>query len=194
MASKENLQSFLVKHFGKPTEKNIARFNRHFNITRFLEEEPCQLMTVKNRQGQYELNVNVKWPENKTSMKNFFNLNASLKETMLISMIIIIDSFGPTIIDAPETHFDNEDIANYLVPIIKQYKDSEQIILMTHNPLLGINTDPDNYIILTPNQSGTKLKQVLSGIGIDDKLAKTHLLNLIEGSSKSFQRRVTRYT
>jgi hypothetical protein len=36
-----------------------------------------------------------------------------------INMIIIIDSFDPTIIDAPEAHFDNEDIARYLVPIIK---------------------------------------------------------------------------
>jgi hypothetical protein len=52
---------------------------------------------------------------------------------------------------------------------------------MTHNLLLSVNTDPDNYIILTPNQSGTKLKQALSGFGMDNKLAKTHLLNVIEG-------------
>ena len=193
MASKDSLHTFLVKQFGKPTEKNIVRFNKHFSITRFLEEKPCQLMTLKNRGGQYELQVNVKWPENTISMKNFFSVNTSLKETMLISMIIIIDSFGPTIIDAPETHFDNEDIAKFLVPIIKQYKDSEQIILMTSNPLLSINTDPDNYIILTANQSGDKLKQALSGFGLDNKLTKTHLLNVIEGGHKSFQRRATRY-
>ena len=65
---------------------------------------------------------------------------------------------------------------------------------MTHNPLLSINTDPDNYIILTANQSGTRLKQAISGFGMDNELAKTHLLNVIEGSHKSFQRRATRYT
>ena len=151
-------------------------------------------MALKNVAGQYELTFNVKWSANKTAMKNFFSINTSLKQTALISMIILMDSFGPAVIDAPEAQFDNGDIASYLVPIIKQYKDSEQIVLMTRNPLLSINTDPDNYIILTPNQAGTRLKRALYGFGMDNRLAKTHLLNVLEGSPKSFRKRAVRYT
>lgn len=193
ISSTDDLQAFLVKKFGEPNADNIARFNQKFNITRFLEEKPCQLMTLKNHKGRYQLSVNVEWADNKVCMKRFFNVNTSLRQTMIMSMIIIIDSFGPTVIDAPEKYFDNEDIAKYLIPIIKQYKDSEQIIFMTDNALLSINTDPDNYILLMPNQAGTKLKEALCGFGLDHELAKKHLLQIVEGNPKSFRQRATRY-
>ncbi len=110
-----------------------------------------------------------------------------MRRTVLLSMIVIGSDFGPTIIDAPETHFDNEDIVNFLVPIIKQYKDFQQLIVFTNNPILAVNTDPDNYILLNPPTA------VQSGFAIDDTLSKPRLLSIMEGNLKSFRKRSLRY-
>jgi hypothetical protein len=189
--SREKLNAFLVKHFGKPTTANVRRFNDTFSIPNFLEKEKEPLLSVKDKQGGYELFLNVRWRRGRKRMKNFFTLGYSLRRTVLMSIILIMHDFGPAIIDAPETHFDNEDIMNFLVPIIKRYKDFQQVILFTNNPLLAVNTDPDNYILL--GAEGTKLKDITSGFAIDDRNNKPRLLNIMEGSLKSFEKRAVRY-
>ena len=120
--SEEKLNSFLIKYFGTPTQKNIRRFNTIFAIDKFLEKE--QLLAVENDQGKYSLSLNVNWRSGKKKMKDFF-------------------------------------------------------------------TFPDNYILL--NTAGTKLKEVTSGFSIDDTHPRPMLLDIMEGSLKSFQKRAVRY-
>lgn len=191
ISSKERLNNFLIKHFGKPTVDNIRCFNERFSIPGFLSKHNEQLLALKSDQAGYKLSVNIRWHAGKTKMTDFFSLNNSLRRTVLMCVIIITSDFGPAIIDAPEAHFDNEDIVNFLVPIIKKYKDSQQVILFTNNPLLAVNTDPDNYILL--GCQAAKYKNFISGFAIDDKQRKPHLLNIMEGSLDSFHRRAERY-
>ena len=106
-------------------------------------------------------------------------------------MIIKQSQFGPAIVDAPGAYFDNEDIMRYLVPLISEFKDKQQIILFTNNPLLAVNTDPDNYIVL--QSRGTKLNHVNAGFSIDVEEEKPLLLSIIEGSFRSFKKREDRY-
>lgn len=131
------------------------------------------------------------WLSGKEKMREFFTLSHSLRRTMMLCMIVMMDDFGPTIIDAPEASLDNDDIVNYLVPIIKAYKDSQQVILFTNNPILAVNTDPDNYIMLGAQRG--KKKTFTSGFAIDDENQKPRLLNIVEGSLKSFHKRAQRY-
>lgn len=191
ISSRDRLHTFLVKHFGEPTAANIRRFNETFSIPVFLKEQNEQLLALKSDRGGYQLSINIQWHTGKTKMRDFFTLNNSQRRTALMCMIIIMSDFGPAIIDAPETHFDNEDIANFLVPIIKRYKDFQQVILFTNNPLLAVNTDPDNYILLETR--GPKFEDVVSGFAIDDQQQKFRLLNIMEGSLKSFHKRGERY-
>jgi hypothetical protein len=135
--------------------------------------------------------MNVGWGSGKKRMKTIFSLSHSTRKTALMCMIIIMSEFGPSIIDAPEADFDNSDIIKYLVPIIKLYKDSQQIILFTNNPLFSINADPDNYILL--NSRGTRLKDITQGFAIDHRENRQLLLDIVEGSLKSFQDRAARY-
>lgn len=189
--SDEKLNAFLIKHFGKPTKGNIRRFNEIFSIPDFLEKEKEQLLAIEAVHDGYRLSINVNWRTGKQKMKNIFGLSHSLRKTAMMCIIIIMSDFGPAIIDAPEADFDNEDIINYLTPIIKKYKDLQQIILFTNNPILAVNTDPDNYILL--NTEGTKLKEITFGFAIDDEEQRPLLLNIMEGNLQSFQRRAVRY-
>ncbi|UCE17494.1 MAG: hypothetical protein JSV84_11425 [Gemmatimonadota bacterium] len=191
ISSREGLNSFLVKHFGNPTEKNKRRFNKKFSIPSFLREKDEPLLFLESDSVGSKLSVNIQWYTGKPKMRDFFTLSRSLRRTALMCMVIVMSDFGPVIIDAPETHFDNEDIAQFLVPLIKRYKDYQQVILFTNNPLLAVNTDPDNYILLETR--GEKVKKIISGFAIDDEHQKPWLLKIMEGSLRSFHRRADRY-
>jgi hypothetical protein len=192
ITSKDKLSAFLKKHFNKPDTANIKVFNDLFSTPEFLKNEKSPLLAVENDNGEYKLLANVKWGQKKSSMKDFFKLSLSQRRTFMMCMIIIKAEFGPAIIDAPEENFDNEDIVTFLVPIIKLYKDFQQVILFTNNPLLAINTDPDNYILI--ETKGAKVKEIHPGFSLDDEPKKNMLLNILEGNMSSFNKRVKRYT
>ncbi|MEE9499665.1 MAG: hypothetical protein V3V42_00005, partial [Candidatus Omnitrophota bacterium] len=191
ISSKNNLNAFLIKHFGKPTRRNVNNFNRMFSIPNFLEAKEEQLLYAEGDNGRYKLHVNVNWHIGKEKMTDFFKLRNSLRRIAIICMIVVSGSFGPLIIDAPESNFDNEDIANFLVPIIRKHKDLRQIILFTSSPILAVNSDPENFVLL--NTKGKKLKNISSGFSIDEKGQKEHLINLLEGGLESFRKRAIRY-
>ena len=190
ISSKNNLDLFLSTHFGKPTKANTQRINKSFSIPDFLDKEE-QLLTFEIKNDKLAVAMNVNWRKTKEKMTDFFKLSMSMRRTALMCIFIIMKRFGPAIIDAPETHFDNEDIMNFLVPVIKKYKDTRQVILFTNNPVMAVNTDPDNYVLL--NLKGTKIKNILSGFAIDDRDQKHRLINIMEGNLKSFQKRGVRY-
>jgi histidinol phosphatase-like PHP family hydrolase len=186
ISSQENLNNFLIKHFGRTSKETISNFNEMFLISQFLEKNESLLLIQKNQTG-FKLLVNIQWRTGKVKMKDFFTLSHSIRRTVIMCIIIVASNLGTAIIDAPETHFDNEDIVNYLVPIIKKFKDFQQVILFTNNPIFAINTDPENYILLD------SIKTAISGFSIDDEMHRSSLLNILEGSYKSFQKRAERY-
>ena len=189
--SKREVHDFIKKYFGNPSAQRVQKFNRLFAISRFLEQEAEPLLELAIAEDRYRLSLNVNWGRDKKRMKTIFSLSHSMRKTALMCIIIIMNEFGPAIIDAPENDFDNSDIINFLVPIIKLYKDSQQIILFTNNAIFSINTDPDNYILL--DSSGTRLKEISQGFAIDDKEKRSQLIDIVEGGLKSFQDRATRY-
>jgi hypothetical protein len=191
ISSREKLNELLVRHFGKPTKESIQRFNNMFSIKDFLVEKKESILRVKQAEEGYGLYVNTQWRMGKEKMRDFFSLSPSMRKTALMCMIIIGSDFGPAIIDSPESHFDNEDVMNYLVPVVKKFKDFQQVIFFTNNPLLAVNTDPDNYILL--ESANGKFKDITQGFAIDDKDKKDKLLGILEGSLKSFQHRGKRY-
>ena len=188
--SPDRLHDFMVRHFGPPTEQNAGKFNRLFAIESFLEEAK-PLLSTKLRQGRYRLRINVNWPDGRAKMTDVFKLSYSMRKTAMMCIIIIMGESGPVIIDAPETDFDNADVIRFLVPVIKQYKDQQQIILFSNSPLFAVNTDPDDYFLL--DAKGTKFKNITSGFAIDDEEQRPLLLDIMEGGLKSFRKRAVRY-
>jgi predicted ATPase len=191
ISSKSNLNDFLIKHFGNPISKNMGNFNKIFDIPSFLETKNDRLFKVEIVEGAYKLYLNLNWGIGKEKLADFSSLAGSLKHASLICMIIISGGFGPIIIDSPENHIDKEDLVNLLVPIIKKYKDFRQIILFTKSPILAVNADPENYVLL--NLKGKKLKNITVGFSIDKKDQRGDVADLLEGSEKAFKKRGIRY-
>jgi hypothetical protein len=187
IASNETiLHTFLEKHFGKPTKRNIQRLNKQFAITHFLEKNKEQLFLATSRNGKYQLMVNINYRQDREKMIDFFDLTASMKKCFIICMVIIMNRFGPAIIDAPENDFDNSDITNYLVPVIKKFKDSQQVIIFSNSSILAVNADTDNFIVLEE-------KKIHSGLSIDSQKNLPQLMNIMEGGQRSFYKRFKTY-
>ena len=62
----------------------------------------------------------------------------------------------PILIDQPEDNISNSSIVSDLVDDLSALRNSRQVILVTHNPLLVVNLDVDNVIVL--EREGEKLK------------------------------------
>ncbi len=189
----EKLNEFLIKHFGEATVKNAENFNKIFAIPGFLESQSEQLMRVEIKNNMYELSLNMDYGLGLKNVKyvDFFKLNNSLKRCVMMAVLIIGEHFGPATIDAPEDYLDNYDVSQFLVPIIKKYKDFQQLNLFSSNPVLSVNSDPENYIIL--EMETNKIKTVHSGFAIDDYEKKNLAIDIFEGGFKSFKRRKDRY-
>jgi len=187
IASDELLfQAFLIKHFGKPSKTNIRKFNKQFAIPHFLEKDLEQLFSLTETKGKYHMAANINFRKGKKKMIPFFDLTMSLRKCFIVCMVIIMNRFGPAIIDAPENDFDNSDITDYMVPVIKKYKDSQQVIIFSNNSILAVNADTDNFILLEP-------KGLYSGLGIDSRKNLPQLMNILEGGQRSFYKRNLSY-
>jgi hypothetical protein len=193
ISSPEKLNTFLVNHFGRPNQKNIARFNEQFAIANFLEEEKEALFKVEKGENGFALSFNVKWhaKAGKPNLVNFFKLREGLRKTAIMCMLIIANDFGPAIISAPEDDLDNDDITDFLVPVIKKNKDFQQVIIFSTNPTLAVNTDPDNYVLM--ERKNGKINNIRSGFAIDSRENLPQLMEILEGGAKAFRKRVIRY-
>jgi hypothetical protein len=91
-------------------------------------------------------------------------------------------------------------MTKFLVPLILELKDTRQILLFTNHPILAVNTDPDNYLLI-PHDA--KKAGIVSGFAVDAELKKKKrddevdrkllLLEILEGDLGAFRKRASRY-
>ncbi|MFV1975830.1 MAG: hypothetical protein ACC651_08775 [Candidatus Scalindua sp.] len=191
ISSRDKLQIFLIKHFGVNTKEYIKEFNKMFSTSKFLNLKKEELLTIKKQNNILKLYLNINWKKRKPKRVEFHRLNNSLRRAVMIIMIIMNNRFGPVIIDAPEYYLDNEDISNFLIPIIKKNKDNRQIIFFTANPIIAVNSDPENYMLL--ESSATQKNKIISGFSIDKEDKKNEVISILEGGVTSYDERGNRY-
>jgi hypothetical protein len=105
----------------------------------------------------------------------------------------------PLIIDQPDDNLDNLSVYPSLIDYFRARKATRQIIIITHNPNLVINTDAEQVIVA--NFDGSRSPKIayragaledtnLTGpiIGIREEACK-----ILEGGTKAFQLREQRY-
>jgi predicted ATPase len=65
----------------------------------------------------------------------------------LLYLAIDKEDDRPLIIDQPEENLDPKSIFDELVPLFREVKSRRQIIIVTHNANLVVNTDADQVIV-----------------------------------------------
>lgn len=191
IASLDDFQAFLSKYLGEPNKLNATAANALFNLPAFLSSEAAPLIQLEAKGGRYQLSLNLAWRSGKPDLVEFERLTSSLRRIVLLSVLMVTGKSGPLLIDEPGDQFDNEDIAAFLVPLVRQFKDQRQMVFATNNANLAVNADPDNYIVVDSDRG--KLRGVRSGFALDDAEARKSLIALLEGNLRAFRGRSLRY-
>jgi ABC-type polar amino acid transport system ATPase subunit len=93
---------------------------------------------------------------------NLLQMSPGKKGTVLLILFLELStSENPILIDQPEDNLDNRTIYDLLCQMIRRKKKDRQIIIVTHNANLVVNTDAENVIVA--NQEGQDSSTV-SGI------------------------------
>jgi hypothetical protein len=117
---------------------------------------------------------------------------------LLVYLEVDQDDQRPLIIDQPEDNLDNLSVYSNLIEFFRNRKLSRQIILITHNPNLVVNTDSEQIIIATYNgernpkiayRSGALEETSVSPQGVREQVCA-----ILEGGTEAFQKREQKYS
>ena len=123
-------------------------------------------------------------------------LSPGTRGILLVLLYLALDDADerPLIIDQPEENLDPKSIYQELVPLFQEAKRKRQIIMVTHNANLVVNTDADQIIVANVGASpSTGLPTITyeSG-GLDEFEIRKKVCEILEGGENAFKDRARR--
>ena len=113
---------------------------------------------------------------------------------LLLYLAIDGDDDRPLVIDQPEENLDPRSIYDELLQRFREAKSRRQIIMVTHNANLVVNTDADQVIVAQakPRRSG-ELPEIsyISG-GLENPRIRQYVCEILEGGERAFRDRAKR--
>lgn len=124
------------------------------------------------------------------------NLSPGTRGIVLLLFYLALDDADdrPLIIDQPEENLDPKSIYDELVGLFIAAKAKRQVIMVTHNANLVVNTDADQIIVAQVGRhTGTGLPPMsyVTG-GLDDASMRTIVCDILEGGAEAFRDRARR--
>jgi energy-coupling factor transporter ATP-binding protein EcfA2 len=123
-------------------------------------------------------------------------LSPGTRGIVLLLLYLALDEADdrPLIIDQPEENLDPKSVFEELVPLFISAKSKRQVIMVTHNANLVINTDADQIIIA---ESGPHHADGLPPItyqagGLDNSYIRKAVCDILEGGEAAFRERARR--
>jgi hypothetical protein len=127
-------------------------------------------------------------PVVKYKKTNLEKLSLGQKATVLIK-IYLAHGDKPIIIDSHDDHLDNEFIMEELVKAIRQAKCFRQVILVSNNGNVVINSDAEQIVIA--NRKDGEISYI-SG-AIENPFIRDKALTVLEGGTEAFRKRQQKY-
>lgn len=123
-------------------------------------------------------------------------LSPGTRGIVLLLLYLALDDADdrPLIIDQPEENLDPKSIFDELVPLFLDAKEKRQVIMVTHNANLVVNTDADQVIIASAGSHALGGLPVITyaGGGLDDAEVRTAVCRILEGGAEAFRERARR--
>lgn len=125
------------------------------------------------------------------------NLSPGTRGVVLLALYLGLDDSDrrPLIIDQPEENLDPRSVFVDLVPYFREAARRRQVIMVTHNANLVVNTDSDQVVVAEASRkAATGLPDVTyrSG-GLEDSELRAQVCRLLEGGEEAFKKRGRRY-
>lgn len=139
---------------------------------------------------------------------DLYLLSPGQKGIILLILYLKIDEadYRPLIIDQPEENLDNLSVYRDLIEYFRDRKQYRQIIMVTHNPNLVVNTDAEQIVVANYNGKRTPKLEYCSG-SLEDQARKIpdveiekfedgiieQVCNILEGGEPAFAKRKKKY-
>ena len=113
---------------------------------------------------------------------------------LLLYLALDDDDDRPLVIDQPEENLDPQSVFDELVPIFTAAKTRRQVVMVTHNANLVINTDADQIIIAdaSPQPDGGLPRLNYQAGGLDNAGIRKAVCDILEGGETAFRERARR--
>lgn len=123
-------------------------------------------------------------------------LSPGTRGIVLLLLYLALDDADdrPLIIDQPEENLDPQSVFVELVSLFINAKTKRQVIMVTHNANLVINTDADQVIVAQAGEhsaGGLPTIQYTSG-GLEDAEIRRKVCDILEGGEDAFRERARR--
>lgn len=123
-------------------------------------------------------------------------LSPGTRGIVLVLLYLALDDADdrPLIIDQPEENLDPQSIYDELVPLFQAAKRKRQVIMVTHNANLVINTDADQIIIASvgPHSLESLPPITYHSGGLDEAQIRKTVCDILEGGDRAFRDRARR--
>lgn len=211
LESNYSIKSFITTEISEKTityglkDAQKVTINRLYSAIRghlanYRKELSHIIMNAYMDSGKFKMEFNVNAREDngsssKVNMKNIEELSLGQKVVAILTFIINYGMYSndirPLIIDQPEDNLDNQYIYKTLVKSLQNIKNQRQVIIVTHNSTLVINTGAEQIIVLETKDG---LHSHLKAQGyIGNRKIIEHIINYLEGGNEAFQRKIKEY-
>jgi energy-coupling factor transporter ATP-binding protein EcfA2 len=124
------------------------------------------------------------------------NLSPGTRGIVLLLLYLALDDSDdrPLIIDQPEENLDPKSVFDELVALFIEAKTKRQVIIVTHNANLVINTDADQIIIASagPHPTGGLPPITYVAGGLENAAIRKSVCDILEGGEAAFRERARR--
>lgn len=128
---------------------------------------------------------------------NIEQLSPGTRGIVLLLLYLVIDQQDkrPLIIDQPEENLDPKSVFDELVPHFRNARKRRQVIIVTHNANLVVNTDADQVIVASsePNPSGGLPNVTYRCGSLEAPDIRRTVCEILEGGAQAFIERERRY-
>ncbi|MEX1270580.1 MAG: AAA family ATPase [Balneolaceae bacterium] len=123
-------------------------------------------------------------------------LSPGTRGIVLLLLYLALDDADdrPLIIDQPEENLDPQSVFDELVELFIKAKSKRQVIMVTHNANLVVNTDSDQVIIANaePNIRGKLPDISYKSGGLENEEIRKAVCDILEGGEHAFRERARR--
>lgn len=123
-------------------------------------------------------------------------LSPGTRGIVLLLLYLALDDADdrPLIIDQPEENLDPKSVFDELVSLFVAAKAKRQVIMVTHNANLVINTDADQIILASasPTEGGGLPSFTYTAGGLEDADVRKIVCDILEGGEKAYKERARR--
>ena len=189
----KNKKGELEEHFKITDELSFFNFIKN-NLEKELKENSMFYYLEELEDFFYDLDNRQKYlyvqPEITYKTKTLDKISVGQRGTVYLCLKLATSAFStPIIYDQPEDDLDNQFIINELVGIFKSIKKYRQVIIVTHNANLVINSDAEQVIIA---KNTDEILSYESG-ALENEMIIDSVCDILEGGKYAFEQRRNRY-